>query len=117
MTTSPVADAEAVDDKVTVLGRTWPYKYVVAIVYVTALFLDILDLTIVNVAIPALGREFATENAEWVVLGYTLSLAVWIPASGWLGDRFGTKTHVHVRVRRVRRRFAAVRVRADRSVS
>jgi EmrB/QacA subfamily drug resistance transporter len=25
------------------------------------------------------------------VLGYTLSLAVWIPASGWLGDRFGTK--------------------------
>ncbi|MCB9394670.1 MAG: multidrug efflux MFS transporter [Acidimicrobiaceae bacterium] len=68
-----------------------PYKYVVAVVYVTALFLDILDLTIVNVAIPALGVEFATENAEWIVLGYTLSLAVWIPVSGWLGDRFGTK--------------------------
>src|SRR5688572_10857825 len=28
---------------------------------------------------------------EWVVTGYLLSLAVWIPASGWLGDRFGTK--------------------------
>ncbi len=76
---------------VVVLGRTLPYKYVVAIVYVVALFLDILDVTIVNVAIPALGREFATENAEWIVLGYTLSLAVWIPVSGWLGDRFGTK--------------------------
>jgi EmrB/QacA subfamily drug resistance transporter len=74
-----------------VLGRTLPYKYVVAIVYVVALFLDILDVTIVNVAIPTLGREFATENAEWIVLGYTLSLAVWIPVSGWLGDRFGTK--------------------------
>ncbi|CAB4584280.1 unannotated protein [freshwater metagenome] len=72
-------------------GRRMPYKYVVAIVYVTALFLDILDVTIVNVAIPALGVEFATENAEWIVLGYTLSLAVWIPVSGWLGDRFGTK--------------------------
>jgi EmrB/QacA subfamily drug resistance transporter len=79
------------DDEVVVLGRRMPYKYVVAIVYVTALFLDILDVTIVNVAIPAIGQEFQTDSAEWIVLGYTLSLAVWIPASGWLGDRFGTK--------------------------
>ena len=79
------------DDQVDVFGRVVAYKYVVAIVYVTALFLDILDVTIVNVAIPALGREFQSENAEWIVLAYTLSLAVWIPASGWLGDRFGTK--------------------------
>jgi len=79
------------DDQVRVLGRTMAYKYVVAIVYITALFLDILDTTIVNVAIPQLGRQFQSENAEWIVLGYTLSLAVWIPAAGWLGDRFGTK--------------------------
>jgi EmrB/QacA subfamily drug resistance transporter len=76
---------------VEMFGRTLPYKYIVAMVYVVALFLDILDVTIVNVAIPELGRTFATENAEWIVLGYTLSLAVWIPVSGWLGDRFGTK--------------------------
>ena len=67
------------------------YKWVVAIVYVSALFLDIMDSTIVNVALPKLGEELHTSNAEWVVLGYTLSLAVWIPTSGWLGDRFGTK--------------------------
>ena len=76
---------------VQVFGRQIEYKWIVAIVYVSALFLDILDSTIVNVAIPGLGRELRTENAEWVVLGYTLSLAVWIPTSGWLGDRFGTK--------------------------
>jgi EmrB/QacA subfamily drug resistance transporter len=76
---------------VQVFGRRIAYKWIVAVVYVSALFLDILDTTIVNVAIPALGRELHTENAEWVVLGYTLSLAVWIPTSGWLGDRFGTK--------------------------
>lgn len=76
---------------VDVFGRRIPYKYIVAIVYVTALFLDILDVTIVNVAIPAIGTEFQSNNAEWIVLAYTLSLAVWIPASGWLGDRFGTK--------------------------
>ena len=44
-----------------------------------------------NVAIPKLGVDFRTENGEWIVLGYTLSLAVWIPVSGWLGDKFGTK--------------------------
>ncbi len=55
--------------------------------------MDIMDTTIVFVATPALAREFrATQSAiEWVVLGYLLSLAIWIPASGWIGDRIGTK--------------------------
>src|SRR5689334_10153237 len=70
-----------------------PYKYLVAIAFVCGLFIDILDATIVNVALPTLGREFKVGNdtLEWVVTGYLLSLAVWIPASGWIGDRFGTK--------------------------
>lgn len=73
--------------------RKLEYKYVVAIVFVAGLFMDILDATIVNVAIPSLQTNFHTTQAgiEWVVTGYLLSLAVWIPASGWLGDRFGTK--------------------------
>jgi EmrB/QacA subfamily drug resistance transporter len=76
---------------VVLFGRTVAYKYVVAAVFVAALFLDILDTTIVNVALRTIGTELQTEAIEWVVLGYTLSMAVWIPASGWLGDRFGTK--------------------------
>ncbi|MDO8364041.1 MAG: MDR family MFS transporter [Actinomycetota bacterium] len=79
------------DEIVKVFGVEVAYKWVVAAVYVSALFLDILDTTIINVALPRLGTQFRTDNAEWVVLGYTISLAVWIPASGWLGDRFGTK--------------------------
>lgn len=89
--TAPDTAGSSGNDTVDVFGRLMPYKYVVAIVYVTALFLDILDVTIVNVAIPAIGKEFNTNSAEWIVLGYTISLAVWIPASGWLGDRIGTK--------------------------
>ncbi len=52
-----------------------------------------MDTTIVNVAIPTLSTEFDSSRAsmEWVVLGYLLSLAIWIPASGWIGDRIGTK--------------------------
>jgi EmrB/QacA subfamily drug resistance transporter len=76
---------------VQLFGRTVDYKYIVAAVFVSALFLDLLDTTIVNVALRTIGEEFQTEAIEWVVLGYTLALAVSIPASGWMGDRFGTK--------------------------
>ena len=69
------------------------YKYLVAIVFIFGLFMDIMDSTVINVALPTLGREFrvGSDTLEWVVTGYLLSLAVWIPASGWIGDRFGTK--------------------------
>ena len=70
------------------LGRTVPYKWLVAAAFVLGLFMDILDTTIVNVALPTLERQFQAplSSIEWVVLGYLLSLAVWIPASGWIGD-------------------------------
>src|SRR5829696_1955470 len=73
--------------------RALPYKWLVAAVFVTGLFMELLDTTIVNVALPTLGRKFDadTTTIEWVITGYLLSLAVWIPASGWLGDKFGTK--------------------------
>src|SRR5438477_13091848 len=69
------------------------YKWIVAVVFVCGMFLDIMDTTIVNVALPTLGRHFhaSTASIEWIVLGYLLSLAVWIPASGWIGDRIGTR--------------------------
>jgi EmrB/QacA subfamily drug resistance transporter len=65
----------------------------VAIVYVAAMFVNILDSTVVTVALPTLSREFdvTTSSIEWVVTGYLLSLAVFIPASGWIGDKVGTK--------------------------
>lgn len=69
------------------------YKWVVAVIFVLGLFMEIMDTTIVNVAIPTLANEFNVRGAgiEWVVLGYLLSIAVWIPSSGWIGDKFGTK--------------------------
>lgn len=68
-------------------------RFAVSAVYVAALFLSILDVTIVNVAIPTIGRDFHTSAAsvDVVVIGFLVSLAVFIPASGWIGDRFGAK--------------------------
>jgi EmrB/QacA subfamily drug resistance transporter len=73
--------------------RRIEYKYLVAAVYVVALFMDLLDTTVVNVALPTFARDFraGTTGIEWVITGYLLSLAVFIPVSGWAGDRFGTK--------------------------
>jgi EmrB/QacA subfamily drug resistance transporter len=70
-----------------------PQRYVVGVVFVAGMFVSILDTTIVTVALPTLGEEFGvgTSAIDWVVIGYLLSLATFIPASGWIGDRFGTK--------------------------
>ena len=68
-------------------------KVAVATVYVAAMFMTIMDATIVNVALPTIGRSFrvpATSVAS-VSIYFLVSLAVFISASGWLGDKFGGK--------------------------
>src|SRR3954470_17478583 len=52
-----------------------------------------LDVTIVNVALDAIGREFRTPTAglQWVVDAYTLLLAALLLSAGALGDRFGPR--------------------------
>src|ERR1700759_1895629 len=75
------------------MGRQMNQKVAVGGVFVLAMFMNIMDVTIVNVALPQLGRQLhASPTAVSAVsIGYLVSLAVVIPASGWLGDRFGTK--------------------------
>jgi EmrB/QacA subfamily drug resistance transporter len=60
-------------------------------VLVVGMFMSILDLTIVNVAIPAIQKDFggSLEDVLWVATAYTLTLGVVVPTTGWLGDRFG----------------------------
>jgi EmrB/QacA subfamily drug resistance transporter len=55
--------------------------------------LTILDATIVNVALPTLGRDFSTSisTIQWVPTIYLLAFASVIPLSGWASERFGTK--------------------------
>lgn len=65
----------------------------VSVVFVAAMFMSIMDGTIVNVALPSIGRQLGVPSSslDAVVVAYLVSLAVVIPASGWLGDRWGTK--------------------------
>ena len=58
-----------------------------------ALFMESLDTTILNTAVPAISSALgvAPLSMKAVLASYTLSLAVFIPISGWMADRFGTR--------------------------
>src|SRR5579885_472149 len=68
-------------------------KITVCIVFVAAMFMSIMDSTIVNVALPSLGRQFdvPADALDSVVIAYLISLAVSTPASGWAADAWGSK--------------------------
>src|SRR5438105_14260485 len=58
-----------------------------------AFFMESLDTTILNTAVPAIAKALhvAPLSMKAVLSSYTLSLAVFIPVSGWMADRFGTR--------------------------
>ena len=57
-------------------------------------FMQTLDSTIVNTALPSMARSLGESplRMQSVIIAYSLTMAVIIPASGWLADRFGTRT-------------------------
>ncbi|HRC62896.1 MAG TPA: MFS transporter, partial [Dehalococcoidia bacterium] len=56
-------------------------------------FMSLLDSTIVNIALPTILRDFGAslESGQLVLTVYLVALAVVIPVSGYLGERFGMK--------------------------
>jgi EmrB/QacA subfamily drug resistance transporter len=63
--------------------------WLVAVVF----FMESLDTTVLNTAVPAIAKALAVAplSMKAVLSSYTLSLAVFIPISGWMADRFGTR--------------------------
>src|SRR6202790_4833945 len=58
-----------------------------------AFFMESLDTTILNTAVPAISEALKVTplSMKSVLASYTMSLAVFIPISGWMADRFGTR--------------------------
>lgn len=69
------------------------YKWLALMVVVLGTFMAILDSSIVNVAIPKMMTVFgvSTEEIQWVLTAYMLTMGSVIPLTGYLGDTFGTK--------------------------
>lgn len=64
-----------------------------ALIVACALFMQNLDSTVISTALPTIARAFGAEAVHMNVAltAYLLSLAVFIPASGWIADRYGAK--------------------------
>jgi EmrB/QacA subfamily drug resistance transporter len=69
-----------------------PGRWVVAVT-VLGSGVAALDVTVVNIALPVIGREFhaGVGALQWVMAGYTLTLAAFLLIGGSLGDRFGRR--------------------------
>lgn len=74
-------------------SRVISQKAAVSVVYAGAMFIAVMDQTIVNVALAAIGRQFHTPATAvaGAVIGYQVSVALFIPAAAWLGDRIGPR--------------------------
>ena len=70
-------------------------KWIITITVITAALLELIDTTIVNVALPKIqGNLGATlEDVAWVVTGYAVANVIILPMSGWLGSYFGRKNY------------------------
>jgi EmrB/QacA subfamily drug resistance transporter len=82
-TQSGTEDRGSLDREILLLGA----------VVVLGTIMTILDVTIVNVAVPTLGAEYGTSisTIQWVLTGYMLAFASVIPLAGWATERFGAK--------------------------
>ena len=76
--------------------EVWQPKYnpwLIAVVVAMAAFMEVLDTSIANVALPHLAGDLGASNDEstWVLTSYLVSNAIVLPISGWLATAFGRK--------------------------
>lgn len=70
-----------------------PGRWVAFIVLLAGAIMDLMDATIVNVALPSIGNDLRADGAtlEWVASGYLIAFAATLIAGGRIGDRLGRK--------------------------
>lgn len=75
------------------LGRPLPLRVLVPLIVACALFMENLDATVLSTALPAIARDLHEDpiQLKLALTSYLLTLAVFIPASGWFADRFGAR--------------------------
>jgi len=87
MIDAPIAAAAAVLQPRAISRRFLPWLVAIAF------FMESLDTTVLNTAVPTMARALGEPELAMkaVLASYALSLAVFIPASGWVADRYGTR--------------------------
>src|SRR5208337_4419072 len=70
-----------------------PLRILVPLIVACALFMENLDATVLSTALPAIARDLHQSpiQLKLALTSYLMTLAIFIPASGWFADRFGTR--------------------------
>lgn len=81
-------------------SKIMKFRWLAVVVLLVASFMDLLDTTIVNVALPSIQKDLDASSSQlvWIVSGYVLSFAVLLITGGRLGDRYGRKTIFNIGV-------------------
>ncbi|MEE1885734.1 MFS transporter [Pedobacter flavus] len=68
-------------------------KKILPIILATAIFMQMLDSTILNTSLPAIAKDLSESPLDMqnAIISYVLTLALFMPVSGFLADKFGTK--------------------------
>ena len=69
------------------------YKWWILGLVMLGTFMAVLDVTVVNVGLPAIMSSFGIgiSTAEWVVTAYMITMTVMLPSAGWFADRYGNR--------------------------
>ncbi len=72
-----------------------PHKWIIAIAVILCTILEVLDSSIVNVALPHMQGSFSAtiDEVTWVVTTYMVAAGIMIPTTGWIAGRFGRKQY------------------------
>src|ERR1700750_1990965 len=73
--------------------RTMQKERIIPLIVAAALFMENMDSTVIATSLPAIPPDIGTNplTLKLAITSYLLSLAVFIPASGWTADRFGAR--------------------------
>lgn len=68
-------------------------RRIVPFILAVALFMELMDSTVIATSLPAIARDIGTSPIalKLAMTSYLVALAIFIPISGWLGDRFGVR--------------------------
>ncbi len=77
-------------------ASTGPQKWLVAIAVMLGATLEVLDTSIVNVALPHMQGSFSasTDEVTWILTSYLVANGIMIPLTGWISARFGRKRYL-----------------------
>ena len=85
--------------------------WLVALGVMLATFMQVLDTSIANIALPHIAGSLSStpDEATWVLTSYLVANAIILPMTGWLGNHFGRKRVLHFLHRDVHVRVGVVR--------